>query len=105
MVAVGAIALVGCSHLEIGSPAYAPPLPEPVAGSNGYGQPTQWLTQSDFDVLYHLAWPQTQAAMWGTFGPPARVEAGAEVYKLASRPDLEVWVIYEGTQATGYQVR
>lgn len=102
LVMVSAIALVGCSHFEIGSPAHAPrPPPDPTE----FGRPTRHMTQAKFDILYHLAWPQTQADMQGTFGPPARVEAGAEVYKLVERPDLEIWILYEGTQATGYQVR
>ena len=102
LVMMGAIALASCSRFTVGSLAYAPPLPESEEPS--YGRPTRWLTQQDFDRLYHLAWPQSQADMHGTFGLPARIEAGAEVYKLVESPQ-EVWIRYEGTQATGYQIR
>lgn len=102
LVVTGAIALVGCSRFTAGSPAYAPPLPPSI---KEFGQPTRWLTQENYNVLYYLAWPQTQADMHSTFGPPARIETGAEVYKLVEDPNQEVWILYEGTQATGYQIR
>ncbi|MBE7380467.1 MAG: hypothetical protein F6J95_003520 [Leptolyngbya sp. SIO1E4] len=50
-----------------------------------------------------LAWPQGQTDMHGTFGPPARVEVGAEVYGLVEGDTITI--LYEGSQAVGYRFR
>ena len=87
LVAIGAIALVGCSHFEVGSPAYAPPSPEPqklVRGGMGV------LSRNQADYFKHLAWPQTYSDMKGTFG-----------HAHSSTPTVDVYHIEGGWRSLG----
>ncbi len=96
-----AIALVSCSRSDLGAVA-----PEPTAAEQAgivvYGGAGQ-LSPQEWARLQSLAWPQDYSDMKGTFGFPAWRNESADVYTLAD--GSEVWVLYDGRQATGYELR
>ncbi|MEM9008748.1 MAG: hypothetical protein AAGE59_35210 [Cyanobacteria bacterium P01_F01_bin.86] len=62
------------------------------------------LTAAELEVMQGLAWPQTYADMKGTFGVANRSTETVDIYFVEST-SYEVWVFYEGDQATGYELR
>ena len=62
------------------------------------------LTAAELEVMQGLAWPQTYDDMTGTFGLANRTTEAADIYRVEGS-DIEVWVYYDGKQATGYELR
>ncbi|MDA0268814.1 MAG: hypothetical protein O2890_10770 [Cyanobacteria bacterium] len=96
-----AIALLGCSQADWATLTPAPTAAEQT-GMVAYGGAGQ-LSPQEWAKLQSLAWPQNYRDMKGTFGFPAWRNESADVYRLAD--GSEVWVFYEGRQATGYELR
>ena len=102
-IGLASIALGGCS-----SQAATPPPPEPgetiahLEQSVAYGG-AGILTDAQGASLKGLAWPQSYEDMIGTFGLPNQRRAEADIYKLAN--GSEFWVFYEGSKATGLEIK
>ncbi|MGD1909090.1 MAG: hypothetical protein ACFB0C_24305 [Leptolyngbyaceae cyanobacterium] len=102
-IAIGlAIGLMGCTEPPADS---LWPDPEETAAQQSdavvYGG-SGHLDASQEATLKGLAWPQTYGDMKGTFGLPNQRTEEADIYKLES--GAEIRGIYEGTEATGFEV-
>ena len=63
-----------------------------------------FLTVAELEVMQGLAWPQTYADMKGTFGVANRSTEIVDIYRVEGS-EQEVWVHYDGSQATGFEIR
>ena len=96
-----AIALIGCSQTDWAALTPGPTAAEQ-ANTEDYGGAGQ-LSAEEWAALRSLAWPQDYSDMKGSFGFPAWRNETADVYVRAD--GAEIWVFYEGRQATRYEVR
>jgi hypothetical protein len=79
-------------------PNYMPQAESINRGGMGYITPEQaaWLEG--------LNWPQTYDAMRSTFGLANRSTATADIY-IEEGSGREFWVYYDGTTATGFEIK
>ena len=62
------------------------------------------LTAEEARYMQYLDWPQSYGDMIGTFGLAHQSTATADIYRVEGS-DQRVWVFYDDTKATGYEVR
>ena len=62
------------------------------------------LSSEELETMRWLAWPQAYADMTSTFGLANRSTETKDIY-VVEGSGQEVWVFYNGSQATGYEVR
>ncbi|NER85216.1 MAG: hypothetical protein F6K42_38080, partial [Leptolyngbya sp. SIO1D8] len=86
----------GGGAVAIGSGSSSPsqPMSPPVVSTPGV------LSNENWQVLQHLAWPQSQIDIRGTFGTPLQVEAANDIYGIPG--GRKIAIVYQGDQATGY---
>lgn len=98
-----AISLGGCSA-SIAATLGLEPTTETIAHTQKYTAygGAGLLTDAEGATLRGLAWPQVYADMIGTFGYPNVRNQDADIYLVNGS---EYWVFYEGTTATGLEVK
>ena len=93
--------MAACSEGPLEGPPQPHQSPQPLSinrGGMGY------LTPDEANDMQYLAWPQTYADMKGTFGVANRSTRTADIYRVAGS-NKEVWVFYDGTTATGFEIK
>ncbi|NER80907.1 MAG: hypothetical protein F6K42_15325, partial [Leptolyngbya sp. SIO1D8] len=86
----------GGGAVAIGSGSSSPsqPMSPPVVSTPGI------LSNENWQVLQHLAWPQTRTDINGAFGPALAGDGSNDIYGIPG--GRKIAIVYQGDQATGY---